>query len=313
MKIFADGALTRRSRLLLTACLALGLAACNGAGGGGSSAAAEAPARAGGLQAGTGRFPLAGWGGPTVPVWTYIPSLQRAAQLPIVIVMHGTGRDADRYLAEWVPHARERDFIVLVPEFSKKSFAGAEAYNLGNVFGSSGRQLQDEALWSFSAIEPLFSEVVERLGGSQTRYTLYGHSAGSQFVHRFLYYKPGARVKRYIPANAGWYTMPDFAEAYPYGLLGAGIDEEALKLALQKDVALLLGDGDTDINHSSLRRTPPAMRQGAHRFARGQIFFERARQKAVELEVPFGWRLGVVRGASHSNGQMAAAAAKLVY
>ncbi|TQV86806.1 hypothetical protein FKG94_00225 [Exilibacterium tricleocarpae] len=265
------------------------------------------------LDGGKGRFTFTEWKGPAIPVWTYIPTGAEAATLPIAIVMHGTGRDGDRYMEEWAPVAEANRFIAIVPEFSRQHFDGATGYNLGYVFSDETRQRRrDEALWSFSAIEPLFTRVVDALNSDQTHYTLYGHSAGSQFVHRFLFYKPEARVKRFIPANAGWYTLPDTQEPYPYGLLGAGVSEAALKAALQRDVTVLLGDRDIDIAHSSLRRTPEAMRQGENRFERGHVFFERARAKADELGVAFGWQLDIVPGAEHSNRQMAVAAGQLV-
>ena len=49
-------------------------------------------------------------------------------------------------------------------------------------------------------------------------------------MHRYLYYVPEARVSRFIAANAGWYTMPDFSIGYPYGLKDAGIEEDALRI-----------------------------------------------------------------------------------
>lgn len=257
------------------------------------------------LSAERGRFVLLDWGGPPIPVWTYVPRRSDAAKLPVVIVMHGVGRDADRYRDEWAALAQLNRFVVVAPEFSTQQFPRSAGYNLGNVFERESGDRIDERNWSFSAIEPLFDAVTRHLNSGQTEYTLYGHSAGSQFVHRFLFYKPDARVKRYITANAGWYTMPDFEEPYPYGLDGAGIDREALKTALQKDVVVLLGDHDDDATHSSLRRTPEAMSQGAHRFARGQSFFDRAKRQALELDVPFNWSMRVVRNAKHSNAEMA--------
>ena len=276
---------------------------------------ADAPAEP--LAEGKGRFMLVDWGGPPLRVWTYAPTQADLSVLPIVVVMHGVRRDGDRYRDEWAALAQLNRFIVVAPEFTQRAFPEATGYNLGNVFEANALERgemkqRDEQDWAFSAIEPLFSAVTGYLNSTQTEYTLYGHSAGSQFVHRFLFYKPDARVKRYIAANAGWYTTPDFEAPYPYGLRDAGVDESALTKALERDVVVLLGDLDNDAMHRSLRRTPEALRQGPHRFARGQFFFERARRSAEELDAPFNWRLETVPYAKHSNGEMALAAAALI-
>jgi len=217
--------------------------------------------------------------------------------------MHGTNRDGGRYRDDWVKIAQKNKIIIIAPTFSKKKFPKSSGYNLGNVFDKR-HQRNEESLWAFSAIEPLFDTVVQALGGNQKEYTIYGHSAGSQFVHRYLFYKPNARVKRYIPANAGWYTLADMSEPYPYGLLGAEVSEENLKAALQKDVIVLLGENDKDSNHKHLRRTPEAQRQGPHRLARGITFYKNAESQAKKLGVPFNWKVVVVPGAAHSNAQM---------
>ena len=266
---------------------------------------------------GKGRFILLDWGGRPLRVWTYAPTQADLSALPIVVVMHGVRRDADRYRDEWAALAQVNRFIVVAPEFTRRDFPEATGYNLGNVFDRNALERGemnriDEEAWSFSAIEPLFSAVTDYLNSMQTEYTLYGHSAGSQFVHRFLFYKHQARVKRYIAANAGWYTTPDFEEPYPYGLQDAGVDEASLRAALARDVVVLLGGLDNDAMHRSLRRTPEALRQGPHRFARGQFFFERAAQVAAELDTPFNWRLETVPYAKHSNGEMALSAATLI-
>ncbi len=261
---------------------------------------------------GKGKFKFKNWQGPNIPVWTYVPASNDISKLPILIVMHGTNRDADRYRNEWAELAKTHGFIVIAPEFSKKKFPGSSGYNLGGVFTAKTKKLRPEPIWSFSAIEPLFDTVRTALGSEQKQYTLYGHSAGAQFVHRYLFYKPDARVKLYLPANAGWYTLADPLAAYPYGLSQSNISQASLKIALQKDVMILLGDKDNNPNHKHLRRTPEALRQGAHRFARGVYFLRNAQSTADKLGVPLAWRIGVARGAKHSNAQMALAAAPLI-
>lgn len=263
------------------------------------------------LAQGLTRFEFANWGGETIPVYSYVPSTIDPGKAPILFMMHGAKRGALRYLKEWIPYAQAQGFIVVAPLFTAESYPKSRGYNLGNVFEKGRKKPRKEAVWSFSAIEPLFDVVVGRLSSDQTTYTLYGHSAGSQFVHRFLFYKPNARVKRFIAANAGWYTLPNFAEKYPYGLKKSGVSEAALGTALAKDVVVILGDQDIDAAHKSLRRTPEAIRQGPHRFARGQSFFDVAKDQAEDMGVPFNWRIETVEGVAHSNGGMAKGAAEL--
>lgn len=264
------------------------------------------------FERGPASYVFNGWPGPPIKVWTYAPTSGALDELPIVVVMHGVNRDGDRYRDEWVETATENGMIVLAPNFSSADFPRSASYNLGNMFeGETGAPV-DEALWSFSAIDALFADAVNRIGGAQESYALYGHSAGAQFVHRYRYFKPETRAGLFISANAGWYTMPDFGEAFPYGLGESGLAPGSLRQALSSDLVVLLGDRDTDANDPNLRRTEEAMEQGAHRFARGQTFFDAAKRKAAEEGVEFGWRIETVTGAHHSNALMAPSAAALI-
>ncbi|WP_164116695.1 hypothetical protein [Sphingorhabdus sp. Alg239-R122] len=258
------------------------------------------------------RFMFTKWAGPDLPVWIYAPDNIDVHKAPILFVMHGTKRDPHRYIREWVEPARANGLIIIAPEFSKTDFPKSAGYNLGNVFRKEGKGLQDEAIWSFSAIEPIFDVVRRAVDSRQEKYSIYGHSAGSQFVHRFLYYKPNARAHQYLSANAGWYTVPDMTKSYPYGLKGAGVSEEMLKKALSKNVLILLGDKDNDPNHKSLRRTDEAMQQGPHRYARGLSYHMAGQKQADKYGVNYHWTIQIVPGVAHKNGQMAVAAASSV-
>ncbi|ALO46378.1 hypothetical protein [Pseudohongiella spirulinae] len=255
-------------------------------------------------------FEFSDWSGPELRVWYELPD-NFHADMPIVFVMHGVGRDADRYYAEWREYAHEYDFVLLVPEFSDADFPGAAGYNLGNVFDASGA-MNPESIWSYSALDPIFEHVASELGSNRENYRLYGHSAGAQYAHRFLLYKPAAKVELAIVANAGWYTMPDASVEFPYGLRSSGIDAMSLTPLLGRHVTVLLGEEDTDPAHPSLRVTPEANAQGAHRFARGQAFYQQAMSLAARMNVPFAWQLQTVAGAAHNNSQMAEAAAPVL-
>jgi hypothetical protein len=131
-------------------------------------------------------------------------------------------------------------------------------------------------------------------------------------VHRLVLLLPEARYARAVAANPGWYTMPTFDVRFPDGLGGSPATEGSLKNSLRREFVLLLGDRDTDPNHKALRRTPQAMAQGAFRLERGQNFFKEGANRATELNSAFGWRLEVVHGAGHSNGQMSGPAAAVL-
>lgn len=257
------------------------------------------------------KYEFAGWPGPAIDVHLFAPD-RLQADTPVVIVMHGWSREAERYFKDWKALAEERDFVVVVPHFPVSDFRGSNDYNLGHVFDQGSGDIRPQEQWTFSVIELLFDDVVARLDGAQSEYTLYGHSAGSQFVHRYLYYVPDARVNRYIAANAGWYTMPDFDTEYPYGLEDASIDEDGLRAAFEKDMVVLLGREDTDFDDPDLRNTPEAKRQGKNRLARGLTMYYVAKSNAAKIGAKLNWRVMVVEGADHNNAKMAPTAATLI-
>jgi poly(3-hydroxybutyrate) depolymerase len=233
------------------------------------------------------------------------------AATPIVFVMHGHGRDPDRYLREWTPLADANRFILVVPEFDNARFPGSRSYNHGNFRDAQGRERPRDS-WSFSAIDPLFDEVRARTGSQVPTYAIYGHSAGAQFVHRFALFMPEARFHAAVSANAGSYAFPTFDVAFPFGLGGTPVDQAALARALAKPMVILLGTADIDPDDDNLPRQPEAMRQGPYRLARGEAFYAAAKAKAAELGVRFGWQLKYAKGIGHSNGDMAAFAAPLL-
>jgi hypothetical protein len=268
-------------------------------------AAASAPACA---QA--GRFVFSGWDGPPLPVFYQLPD-RVTPDTRVVFVMHGVNRDADRYRDEWATLARQHGFIVIAAQFATTDFPGSLGYNTG-YFSEEDGTARPRSRWSFAVIEPLFDDVRQRFGTEVSRYSIYGHSAGAQFVHRYVLFMPEARIEQAIAANAGWYTMPDADIAFPYGLGATPIGETGRDAALGTPLTVMLGTADTDRADPDLRKTPQADAQGPHRYARGQAFFARGKAAAAARGVPFAWRLEHVPGIAHSNAGMASAAAALI-
>ncbi|MDT8438852.1 MAG: hypothetical protein RQ729_07595 [Wenzhouxiangellaceae bacterium] len=248
-------------------------------------------------------FEFSGWTGPALTVYGVEPE-SVGPDTPVVFVMHGVLRNAAEYRDNWVDLAKQHSLRVYVPEFDRERFPGAAAYNLGNVGG--------EGPSAFAAIEPIFQYLRESRGVTTDGYVLFGHSAGAQFVHRFVCFAKPKQMLLAIVANAGWYTLPDRDELWPYGLdeidPGACDIEQWLTLPL----LILLGEEDTDPEHQYLRRTPAAMRQGPQRFARGHYFLQAGQAAAEARDVPLRWRIDTVPDVGHDNAGMAKAVAPRV-
>lgn len=227
---------------------------------------------------------------------------------PLLFLIHGWQRDAQRYRDAWVPHAERLGRILVAPRFTRGHFPGSRAFNQGDVLDEAGVLRAPEA-WALSRIEDLFGALSRWFEHPAPHYDLYGHSAGAQFVHRFVQLLPWARLRRAVAANAGWYTLPELDVPYPYGLRGLPGGAAGLRRALARELAVLLGDEDTDGDDPSLQSLPPEHAQGSSRFERGQTFFRHALAAAArEPTRVFRWCLAPARGIGHDHAAMIPAA-----
>lgn len=243
-----------------------------------------------------------------IRVFYYIPS-GIMDSMPILLVFHGDDRDAQAALNSWTQAADQHRFMVFAPEFSSSYFPGGDGYNLANMFVDGDNptpQTQNpDSIWTFSLIEPLFDEIKTRTNNQSNDYVAFGHSAGSQFLSRFLLFKPESRMKLAICANAGWYTVPDFQVKFPYGLQQSPMSETKLKSAFAKNMLVLLGKMDTNPNSPGLRHNPQADAQGLNRLARGRYFFSESQKIAESMFTTFNWRQSEVAGVGHDQALMA--------
>ncbi len=231
--------------------------------------------------------------------------------IPIVFVMHGTTRNATGNCLDWVDPARDYNFLMVCPELDEHQFPGSAEYNLGGGM-VDGATFTDSTRWSYAIIEPIFYFLKEKGVTTADKYGIYGHSAGSQFVHRFALFTEPKNAVVFVAANAGWYTMTDFSEIFPYGFKNSPMTVEKLTPKFGLDIVVLLGENDTNPNASSLRKTEEAMRQGKHRFERGHSFYAQAKTLADSLKIEFKWTKATVPGVGHSNFGMAPAADKII-
>ena len=257
------------------------------------------------------RWTYSDWAGPPIGVFSWMPP-GAWRDCRVMLVYHGVNRDADRYFTQWQPVAARRGFAIVVPEYATAQFPQALNYNQGGVLDAQGR-VRPRSLWAFGTPDGLFAAYRRRARLRTTRYELFGHSAGSQFVHRALLAAPPRRTTKAIAANAGFYTWPDLERPWPFGLKDSPIGERDLRAWLARDMVVLLGTADNHPQHRSLNRDPPAMQQGEHRLARGNGFFEAGQALAAARGWRFGWTRSYAPDVDHDNARMAPFAADLFY
>ncbi len=263
------------------------------------------------FAAGAERFTFDDWAGPAFPVWTFRSS-DTPADAPVLFVFHGARRDADNYLNQWIDLARRYRIMLIVPEYNKRAFPGVRAYSHGWFTDKDGTA-RPAAQWSFAAIEPIFAAVKAREGLSAETYSLYGHSGGSQFVHRYILSGGGPHMGRAVAANAGSYAMTDPAVRWPFGLADTPTGMWKPAKVFAAPLTVLLGTEDTDPHHKSLPRQPEAIAQGPYRLARGKAFYAKARALAAAEGVGFAWSCALVPGIGHDNAGMAPVAVRILF
>jgi hypothetical protein len=179
-------------------------------------------------------------------------------------------------------------------------FRGVYAFNYGNVVtappDSRPRARKD---WNFGLIDRLFLSFKDGSRIESQKFDLYGNSAGSQCVMRYVALTKAPLLEKPITSNAGIYMVPDLAVDYPSGMGGIGMGEAELKRYFSRPLHILLGGADIDTEAFDLPRTPEALAQGLHRLARGLWHFEHCRSLAKTLGVDLASTVEIVPGALH--------------
>jgi hypothetical protein len=249
--------------------------------------------------------------GVTFRVFTYRPSCSRPN---ILFAFHGTNRNADVYRDNAKRIADQQCLVVIAPRFEQIRFTNAE-YQRGGIVDDRNR-LQDRSNWTTRFVRHMIPWARQQVGGSPQVY-LYGHSAGAQFLSRVAAFERIPGIARYVVANPSTHVLPSLTEAVPYGfdLLGSNtVKRAALREYLALPLTIYLGELDNDPNAADLSTNAAAMRQGAHRFERGQTTFAMGRRIARDNGWTFNWRLSVAPGVAHSNsGMLRSSAAKQAF
>jgi len=233
-----------------------------------------------------------------------------------VVVIHGSNRNADTYFNQMVKAAeisnKFPNMLIVAPHFSIEndslSHPDREVYwrasNHWKRGNKSTRKLNDR-ISSFEVVDEILQGLVNtHRFPNLKKIVLAGHSAGGQFLQRYVAGHPEIKSKkaipiRYVIANPGRYfyfnamrPTPDFSgdfakprdigecdyNRYEYGMkrrnnyMSRVSAETLINRFRQRDIILLLGNKDNNPSHRSLSTSCGAEIQGRHRLERGLLF-----------------------------------------
>ena len=230
---------------------------------------------------------------------------------PLLIVMHGSDRNAWAYRDHARPLGDRLGMLVVAPEFDEKRFPtrlyqhGGIVRHLADRPGSQPSGQQPAKAWTVSLVPMITAAVGRELGVPSPPYYVIGHSAGGQFAQKVAAFAPMA-ARRIVAANPGVHLFPTLEAPYPYGFGGlkppAG-GEAGLKRYLAAPLTFYQGTGDTTED----RHFPQgfyADQQGRTRNERGHRCFAAGEQLAREKGWRFNWRLVEARGVTHESADM---------
>jgi hypothetical protein len=251
-----------------------------------------------------------------IKVYFHIPANSNS-NTPIVFLFHGDDRNASQYRDALVTKSEQKNFIILAPEFSEQYYPTGDKYNLGNVFvdgdNPSPSTLNAEDIWTFSIIEPVFDYFKKAMLLNANSYHIIGHSAGGQFAHRFVMYKPNARFNTVVASASGWYTVPDLIVDFPYGFVKSPLANLPFATLFSKKLYVQIGLLDNDPNSPGLRHNAQADAQGLNRLTRANYFFDFSKNQALQNTVNFQWQISKVAGLDHNYIPAVNYAADLIF
>ncbi len=222
----------------------------------------------------------------------YVP-LQVGEPARVVVVVHGSEGDdkmsleLSRFMAReaindrgWLLLADTMGAIIVAPSFDRDRFFGYRFLG-GSPIGADRFVLK------------VVDGYAEDYPSADGKLYLFGHSAGGQFVNRFLL-AHSSRVLAAVISSAGTFAYPDDTVDWPFGMRGAPYPDGFLE-ATQIPVQVVVGtQDDKDISEMGLDQI------GSTHLERAQTWVEAMKQLAEDNELESSIELVAIPGATHS-------------
>ena len=244
----------------------------------------------------------------------YVPSRRLPATADILVVVHGTvdaGQPAvplaRTFINRWTGICEEKGAIAVAPAFDTQNFGGHE----GPMGGY--RALQGRVIGADDFVHEIVNSVRRRYR-CDTRFMLYGHSAGGQFAARYVVRHPN-RIKRAVISAPSFYAFPNGSVTWPDGMgrlqrtvrWPGETTDRAIDIrpsprgwlhAAQLPITVIVGSADTDPSNPAPGHT------GNTRLARARQWVPAMNAFAATAAKRGTVRLAIMRGGEHSSAQL---------
>ena len=247
------------------------------------------------------------WNKPDVEIYYISPDVIDE-NTKVIFVIHGNSRNAEDYLSEWRPYIANKNVIVVAPKFTKESF---KYFALLEMAQSSGKVNRDESEYINNSISLIFNFIKSKFSLNTQTYSMFGHSAGAQFTHRYMLLSHDKRISSAVIANAGWYTFISTAE-FPYGIKNAPIkiSSDHIRWYTASKVNLLIGSDD--VGFKSLNTSKGAQIQGINRYERANNYFNTLIKEAEKNNYVLRWNFKVLDNVDHDYKKITPIAADIL-
>ena len=155
--------------------------------------------------------------------FVYAP-LSMSQNPDLLVLIHGTPagtwsveETAKYYIDHWINFAEQEGIVLIAPSFNQEDFSSRKGEledKMTGYRGLFGREIGADE-WVLRIVDAY----QQAFGETNEKFWLYGHSAGGQFVGRFLVTHP-ERVEKAVITAAVTYPQPNPEVAWPYGMGG---------------------------------------------------------------------------------------------
>ena len=166
----------------------------------------------------------------------------------LLFIIHGASRDVEKYLNQWIEEPQDKNVILVAPHFTKENYPYFATLGMAT---SSGRTIKNQSNHLRDSVSSFYNYFQSKYNLKTNSYLIFGFSAGSQFVHRYLMYGEDMRAEKVVLGSAGWYTFLN-NEPFPYGIRNMPLERERFEWFLSRKLLFVLGVEDNDTNHKTL-------------------------------------------------------------